>query len=128
VCQKLYCRIDIQSPYIQMFNGFRVGVVLLGIEQHTTPCILVWFCWLTVKKSSYCPMKGPNLSGSGFQVLSLGLSRTIPSSPDIETTGKTLCIKKSSCLLMRGRRESDLNKVECLWGWSSNASIPSSQY
>ncbi len=32
-----------EPPYIQMFNGFRIGVVLLGIEQHTTPCILVWF-------------------------------------------------------------------------------------
>ncbi len=110
-----------------MFNGFRIGVVLLGIEQHNTLCILVWFCWLTVK-SSYCPMKGPNLSGSGFKVLPLALSRTIPSSPDIETTGKTLCIKKSSSLLMRGLQESDLIKIEYLWGWSSNASIPSSQY
>jgi hypothetical protein len=46
------------SPYIQMFNGFRIGVVLLVIEQRTTPCILVWFLLVDGEEVILLPNEG----------------------------------------------------------------------
>ncbi len=48
----------ILSLYIQMFNGFSIGVVLLGIEQHTTLCILVWFLLVDGEEVILLPNEG----------------------------------------------------------------------